>query len=198
MPVVRFERPLFFRRERGASCEDDLRFRRCLHFVMSQRRDSTAAGANVRAQPPTSNAPLHHLPHLQGWALLVDLKAVQPMASKDQRNDFVLRDLRLSIADVVGAFVVPTSQLFRVGVASEEVYLAALERLSSGVRWTACGGALVYGWSTEDSLIRVRVSNVPEVFPRDLLLGHLAAFGQVVTSRRGVDKAFSACKDGIL
>ena len=77
-----------------------------------------------------SSAPLHHLPHLQGWALLIDLKAVKPMATKDQRNDLVLRDLKLLVADVVGAFAIPTSQLFRVGVATEEVYVAALERLS--------------------------------------------------------------------
>ena len=120
-----------------------------------------AAAAARGRQPPAppraagSNAPHHHLPHLQGWALLIDLKAVLPTSSKDQRNSFVLNDLGLTVHDVVRAFVIPTSQLFRVGVATEAVYTAALERLREGVPWAACGGQLVYGWSTDNFLIRV-------------------------------------------
>ncbi len=104
---------------------------------------------------------LYHISHLQGHAVLIDLPAVRLPTSREERNDFVLKDLSVQPATVANIFMVRTSQLLRLKFFEEEHYLSALERLQAGVPWAAAGGRLVYGWSIKESILAVRVSGCP-------------------------------------
>jgi hypothetical protein len=109
--------------------------------------------------PAVAPTPLYHIiAYLQGHAVIIDLRAARPNLSREERNSFLLRDLGINPADITDVFMVPSTQLLRVGFHAEGPCSAALVKLQVGVPWAAADGALVYGWSPADSLFRVRVS----------------------------------------
>jgi hypothetical protein len=142
--------------------------------------------------------PLHHIAYLQVNAVLIDLRAAHPNLSKEERNSFLLNDLGISPADVTDVFMVPSTQLLRVGFHAEGPCLAALAKLQVGVPWAAAEGALVYGWSPAHSLSRVRVSGCTPHLDTDRVAAHMAQFGRVVQSARGVDRSFGNVFDGVI
>jgi hypothetical protein len=148
--------------------------------------------------PAAAPTPLHHIAYLQGHAVLIDLRSVRPSVSKEERNAFLLQDLGLSVADVTDVFMVPSTQLLRVGFAAAEPCQAALAKLQAGVPWAAADNALVYGWSPADSLSRVRVSGCTPGLDLDLVAAHMAQFGRVVQSARGRDRSFGNVFDGVI
>jgi hypothetical protein len=113
-------------------------------------------------------------------------------SSLEDRNDFVLKDLKVNLADI---FMVPTSQLLRLEFFMELLYLSASEALRAGVPWTATGGQLVHGWSIKESILQVRVSGCMPGFPRDPG-GQFTSFNRVLHFSRGGDKTFSGAGDG--
>ncbi len=133
--------------------------------------------------PAAAPTPLHHVAYLQGFAVLIDLRAVRPNISKEERNQFLLQDLAVDIATVTDVFMVPSTQLLCVGFVAAEPCQAALDRLQASVPWSAAGGALVYGWSPADSLSRVRVSGCTQALNIDWLVAHMAQ--RPVGPRRG-------------
>jgi hypothetical protein len=163
--------------------------------ALSGSRGGAAAAARPPAAAPT---PLHHIAYLQGHAVLIDLRAARPNLSKEERNSFLLNDLGISPADVADVFMVPSTQLLRVGFHAEGPCSAALAKLQVGVPWAATDGALVYGWSPADSLSRVRVSGCTPHLDTDLVAAHMAQFGRVVQSARGVDRSFGNVFDGVI
>jgi hypothetical protein len=102
--------------------------------------------------PAAALTPLHHVAYLQGFAVLIDLRDVRPNISKKERNQFLLQDLGINIATVTDVFMVPSTQLLRVGFVAAEPCQAALDKLQVGVPWSAAAGTLAYGWSPADSL----------------------------------------------
>jgi len=156
------------------------------------------AGA-AQTQAPAAHIPLHHLPHLQGgFSLLIDYRAVRPAASKVERADFVLKDLRIPAMEVLLIYVEHATQLLVLTLESEAVYVAALNRLRDGVPWAAAGGALVYGCSTQDSLTAVRVSNIPRGLPAEAILAHMLQFGPILRHSVGKDRLFPRAGDAVL
>jgi len=167
---------------------------------MSEPMDFAAAAA----RPPLlqvqagagASAQVRHIDRLHPFAVLVDLKAVRPNVNKDERNRFVLRDLGVPALAVSGIYAVPTSQLLRINFLAEAPYEAALERLRDGVPWSEMGGSLVYGWSVQDSLVKLRLSGVPEHLAKEVLVAHLGQWGRVVAFSRGRDRDFPVAFDG--
>ena len=163
--------------------------------VLNASRGGAAAAARPPAAAPT---PLHHIAYLQGHAVLIDLRAARPNLTKEERNSFLLLDLGISPTDVTDVFMVPATQLLRVGFHHEEPCRVALAKLQAGVPWTAADGLLVYGWSPADSLSRVRVSGCTPHLSTDRVAAHMAQFGRVVQSARGVDRSFGNVFDGVI
>jgi hypothetical protein len=163
--------------------------------ALSGSRGGVVPAARPPAAAPT---PLHHIAYLQGHAVLIDLRAARPNLSKEERNSFLLNDLGVSPADVTDVFMVPSTQLLRVGFHAEGPCLAALAKLQVGVPWAAADGALVYGWLPADSLSRVRVSGCTPHLDTDRVAAHMAQFGRVVQSARGVDRSFGNVFDGVI
>jgi hypothetical protein len=114
---------------------------------MSYAEVAAARGGSAPADrlPAAAPTPLHHVAYLQGFAVLIDLRAVKPNLSKEERNQFLLQDLAVDIATVTDVFMVPSTQLLRVGFVAAEPCQAALDKLQAGVPWSATGGAIVYG-----------------------------------------------------
>jgi hypothetical protein len=159
---------------------------------------SRGGAAQVDRLPAAAPTPLHHVAYLQGFAVLIDLRAVRPGLTKEDRNQFLLQDLAVDIATVTDVFMVPSTQLLRVGFVAAEPCQAALDKLQVGVPWSAAGGALVYGWSPSDSLSRVRVSGCTQALSIDWLVAHMAQYGRVVQSACGLDRSLSNVFDGVV
>jgi hypothetical protein len=153
---------------------------------------------NAAAQPKVRHdaIPLHHVAQFQGHSVLIDLKAVKPTATKEERFSFLLKDLAVSPADVSEVYVVPTTQLLRVGFRSEAPMLIALEKLRAGAQWAAAGGRKVSGWAIQDLLTKVRINAFPQLVELDLLTTHLSKFGQVISAVRGEEKMIPGALDG--
>jgi hypothetical protein len=104
--------------------------------------------------------PIFHLPYLFGQTFIVNFKAAKPAATRNELAIFVLQCLPLLPIEVISVYTDHVTRLF-VTVDSEPVFEAALAALRAKVTWTTTGGAILYGWSTEEALTQVRVSNVP-------------------------------------
>jgi hypothetical protein len=153
-----------------------------------------AIGIAGPSQVPHDAVPHHHVAKLQGHSLLIDLKAVKPTATADQRMEFILNDL--AATDVKEVYVVPTTQLMRVGFWSAPPCEAALEKLRAGVPWAAAGGRLVTGWAIQDLLTKIRITAVPADLHLSFLTTHLAKFGQVISITRNMLKMIPNATDG--
>ncbi len=101
--------------------------------------------------------PLHHVPALSANAVFIDLRVVKPSVTMEERNDFLLKDLRLSVDEVSKIWPEPESQLLRLVFFTADQYRRYLNRLTAGVPWSACRGALVYSWSPGDAVTDVRL-----------------------------------------
>jgi hypothetical protein len=142
--------------------------------------------------------PLHHLPGVHDRAVFIDLRAVRPNVSRDERNVFLTDDLGLQVPDVTDIFNEPSSQLLRVELATLDLHADVLERLAAGVPWSAFGGAPVYGWAPSDTVTSLRISGYPRFYPLDLLRNHFAQMGRVTHLARGKDSFWSAAATGVV
>lgn len=160
---------------------------------------AAAASAHRPGQraPPAMN-PLRHLAHLQGYSLLMDLKGVHPTYNKQERHDFVIKELKIPANDVLLIFPDHITELVVLTLETKEVYDAALGRLLEGVPWAAAGGQLVFGSAADEAVASVRISNIPIGLASSVLLGHMRKFGTILTHRQGKDRLFPRASDGIL
>jgi hypothetical protein len=133
-----------------------------------------------------------------GRMLVVDTKAAKPAATRNELADFVLQCLPVPPIEMISVYTDHVTQHLFVTVDSEPVFEAALAALRAGVTWAAAGGALVYGWSTDEALTQVRVSNVPPFLSTDAVVRHMAAFGRIVRSSHGAHRLFPRAADGVI
>ena len=147
-------------------------------------------------QPAALN-PLRHLTHLQGLSLLIDLKAIRPH-TKDERADFVIKDLGVPAGDVLCIFEDHITQLIVLSLETQDVFDTALGRLREGVPWSAAEGALVTGSSASEAVSAVRVSNVPPGLSTPIVLDHMKKFGTILSHNMGRDRHFPRASDGVL
>jgi hypothetical protein len=74
-----------------------------------------SAGRDGGSQrPPVVVPPLHHIPALSENAVLVDLRIVKLSVTVEERNDFLLEDLRFSVDEVFDIWPDPEYQLLRL------------------------------------------------------------------------------------
>jgi hypothetical protein len=142
--------------------------------------------------------PLYHLPYLFQKTVIIDVKSVKPTATRNELADFVLQCLPVQPMDVVSVYTDHVSQHLFVTVDTDNVFEATLDALRTGVAWAAAGGALVYGWSTEEALTQVRVSSVPPYLSTEAVVSHMAAFGRVVRVSRSGHRLFPRAADGVI
>ena len=147
---------------------------------------------------PAAVNPLCHLAHLQGFSLLMDLKSILPNYTKQDRADFVIKDLKVPANDVLLIFPDHITELVVLTLETKDVYGAALTRLQAGVPWAAGGGEPVYGSAADEAVVAVRVSNIPIGLASGVVLHHMKKFGTVLTHRQGRDRLFPRASDGIL
>ncbi len=158
---------------------------------------ASGPGGPSQRRPAAVN-PLRHLAHLQGFSLLMDLKGTFPTYTKQDRADFVIKDLKVPANDVLLIFPDHITELVVLTLETKEVYDAALERLQAGVPWAAAAGELVYGSAADEAVVAVRISNIPIGLASGVLLQHMKKFGTVLTHRQGRDRLFPRASDGIL
>ncbi len=96
------------------------------------------AGGLPAAVAPT---PLHHVAYRQGFTVLINLRAVRPNITKEERYQFLLQDLAVDITTITDVFMVSSTQLLRVGFVTAEPCQAALDKLQGDVPWSAAGSA---------------------------------------------------------
>ena len=166
---------------------------------------SAATFASVTGPPRRPLAPLAAQPGMpvpthQGrkWTVLADIKTVKPNHTREERAAFVLKDLGVPPTSIAAAYVLHVDQLFLISLRDEAAYETALERLTRGVPWVAAGGRRVFGHSTLDLCLNVRVDNVPFNVPLAVITGALADFGRVLTAKRGLLPGTVDIADGIV
>jgi hypothetical protein len=157
-----------------------------------------SAGRDGDSQrPPVQVPPLHHVPALSANAVFIDLRVVKPSVTTEERNDFLLEDLRVSVDEVSEIWPEPESQLLRLAFFTADQHKRYLDRLTAGVPWSACRGALVYGWSPGDAVTAVRLTGVPASLPDAAIREHFSQFGRVTRVFRSKDKVFTRAANGI-
>ena len=157
-----------------------------------------SAGRDGDSQrPPVQVPPLHHVPALSANAVFIDLRVVKPSVTTEERNDFLLEDLRVSVDEVSEIWPEPESQLLRLAFFTADQHKRYLDRLTAGVPWSACRGALVYGWSPGDAVTAVRLTGVPTSLPDAAIREHFSQFGRVTRVFRSKDKVFTRAANGI-
>ena len=97
------------------------------------------------SRPPVQDPPLHHVPALSENAVFIDLRVIKPSVDQVERNDFLLKDLQVSVDEIADIWPEPESQLLRLVFFTAEQHQRYLTRLTAGVPWAACNGTLVYG-----------------------------------------------------
>ena len=147
---------------------------------------------------PVHESPLNHIPALNENAIFIDLRSVKADFSMEERNDFLLKDLKCKASEVKGIFPDPSTLLLRVSFKSADLFECYSARLAAGVPWAACASALVYGWAPGDSVTAVRVSAVPDCFPVEAIRDHFQQFGRVTSAVRGHDRFFKSAFNGIV
>jgi hypothetical protein len=70
---------------------------------------SRTGAAQADRLPAAAPTPLHHVAYLQGFAYLIDLRAVRPNLTKEERNQFLLQDLAVDEATIIDVFMVPST-----------------------------------------------------------------------------------------
>jgi len=141
---------------------------------------------------------LHHVARYTKRDVFLDMRTACGSYTADDRDDFLIDDLGVPIADLLGCLTDSLTKLVRITLRTPEIAAAVLERLQVGIPWTAVGGAKVYGWHPSDAVINVRVSDIPFDFPIGSVLLHMQRFGQVIASRRGRLAGRLGLPDGIL
>ena len=163
---------------------------------------AVARGANQNASPsqraPVLEPPLNHVPLLSKNAVFIDLRVVKQNVDVSERNDFLLKDLKVEIDHIYDIYPEPESMLLRVVFFTEEQYNLYLGRLTAGVPWTACNGATVYGWAPGDAVTNVRFTGVPADLPDDAIRAHFQQFGRVTRFYRSKDKVFVRAANGVI
>ena len=160
----------------------------------------TGANGFRRVAPHIAAQPGMPVPTHQGrkWTVLADIKPVRPNHTRDERAQFVLRDLGAPPTSLLQAYVLHVDQLLLISFRDEAAYEAALDRLQRGVPWGAAGGRKVYGHSTLDLCLNVRVDNVPIEVPDHVVTEVLEEYGRVLTPKRGTLPGTVDVYDGIL
>src|SRR5450830_1080796 len=153
---------------------------------------------NAPPAGPLRDMPLHHLPGVHDRAVFIDLRAVRPNVSRDERNNFLVTDLGLHVPDVTDIFYEPSTQLLRVELATHDLYAEVLERLAEGVPWSAFDRAPVYGWAPSDMVTSIRISGYPRFYPLDLLRKYFSQMGRVTHISRGKDGFWPTASSGVV
>jgi hypothetical protein len=152
-----------------------------------------SAGRDAASQwPPVQGPPLYHVPALSANAVFIDLHVVKPSVTTEERNDFLLEDLRVAVDEVSEIWPEPESQLLRLAFFTADQHKKYLDRLTACVPWSACRGALVYGWSPGDA-----VTGIPASLPDAVIMEHFSQFGRVTRVFRSKDKVFTRAANGI-
>jgi hypothetical protein len=53
-----------------------------------------------QSAPPVQDPPLHHVPALSKNAVFIDLRVIKPSVGQTERNDFLLKGLRVSVDEI--------------------------------------------------------------------------------------------------
>lgn len=129
---------------------------------------------------------------------MVDFKAAKPDATRDERIDFALIDLNLTGMQMSDLYVLTFEQKLLITLKEEEMFQSVVYRLAQGVPWPAAGGRKVYGWSSADSLLPVRLTNVHSDIPHSVLIEALSRYGTVVHYQPGRHPRLPNVNDGTL
>jgi hypothetical protein len=145
---------------------------------------------------------MHHIPTLSALAVFIDLKSVKSSVdlcgrNQSKRNDFLLQDLKVKVDEVADIWPEPESQLLYVAFFTEEQYQLYLGRLTAGVPWSACRGALIFSGAPGDAVTTIRLTGVPAALPDESIRAHFSQFGCVTRLFRSKDKVFTKGTNGI-
>ena len=131
--------------------------------------------------------------------LCLDVNGVYP-GGRCPRKDWVLflkKDLGLKAQDLVETQVHSITNYLMVKLKSEELFNSCLERLRQGVLWSQVKQP-VYGWSTQEVLVTVRIINLSCHIDIDKVKNKMAEYGQIAWSKLGYHQDLPGVRDGTL
>ena len=152
----------------------------------AQAQGPRGQGGQVQAKVPNVTYPVYHSRVLLGYSLSIDWKAVKPTARMKDLVDFIIKDLKIQASDIRAVSVEQVTGLLILQLATKESFQVARERLRQGVLWTFAGGDKVMGWSPDEALTNLKVTNYPLHLKLETLVTILGQFGRVVRSSRGM------------
>jgi len=152
----------------------------------------------VQAKVPNLTYPVYHSRVILGHSLSIDWKAVKPTARMKDLVEFLIKDLKVKASDLRAVSVEHVTGLLILQLATREAFQAARERLRQGVPWTFAGGAKVMGWSPDEALTNLKVTNYPLHLKLETLDTILGQFGRVIRSSRGMVPGLPGVTDNIV
>ena len=156
-------------------------------------RGSAAPGPRT----PVQGLPLHHGIY-QKNAIFINLRAVVADYTQKDRDAFLKDDLGLKEEDVRDIFLDPSTLLLHLTLSSSDLCASVLDRLFTGVPWTAFqNNPPVFGWAAAAPIVTVRVTGVPRDFPAPALRQHFECFGPISQFYRLPDRSWSSAACGV-
>ena len=131
--------------------------------------------------------------------LCLDVNGVYP-GGRCPRKDWVMflkKDLGLKAQDLVETQVHSITNYLMVNLKTEEQFTSCLDRLRKGVLWTQIKQP-VYGWSTQEVLITVRIINLSCHIDIDKVKKKMNEYGQIAWSKLGYHQDLPGVRDGTL
>ena len=131
--------------------------------------------------------------------LCLDIKsAANGKCSIEEWMDFIISDMKVDVMEITSANVHGMTGKLMVTFMKEEIFKEKLLMVSKGLAWTKKNGRLVYGWSTEEYLTTVKISNWSPFFPEAMIVEKMAGFGEVVSCHRGTLPGFPSILNNTL
>ena len=123
--------------------------------------------------------------------LCLDIKsAANGKTSVEEWMEFIISDMKVDVSEIASANVHGITGKLMVTFLKEEVFKDKLKLVGNGLPWTKKNGRLVYGWSTEEYLTTVKISNWSQFFPEGMITEKMQGFGEVVSCHRGTLPGF--------
>lgn len=129
----------------------------------------------------------------------VDVNAAYP-GGRCPRKEWVLflkKELGLRAQDMVETQVHSITNYLMVKLKNEDMFNACLEKLRKGVLWNTVK-QLVYGWSTQEVLVTVRIINLSCHIDVEKVKSKMGEYGQIAWSKLGYHQDLPGVRDGTL
>ena len=129
----------------------------------------------------------------------IDINSAHPKGRCPRKEwvQFLTKDLGLKANDLVETQVHSITNFLMVKLKDVDIFSTVLEKLTAGVPWPQANQT-VYGWSTQEVLVTVRIINLSCHVDVEKVKKKMAEYGTIAWSKLGFHQDLPGVRDGSL